>query len=141
MADYAEWNKRLIAYFTGSLQRGSSVFLSVDDDVLNQIGRDLPLTTADGSTDFCQAVSQYIIEGQRVNVSKVRTNTSTEMPAGIAFLAAMVLAATRMAEGEEISQLNYFGRLREVLGLRILFLVPDTSNLHFCETDFFPFGV
>ena len=41
MASYIEWNQALVEYFTKSVSQGARVYLSVDDDVLERIGRQL----------------------------------------------------------------------------------------------------
>ena len=38
MAIYDDWNNALLAYFVGGVPRGTQIFLSVDDDLLRQIG-------------------------------------------------------------------------------------------------------
>lgn len=120
--DYQQWNNAIIQYFTVGLPAGVSVYLSIDEDVLEDIGQRSGETPSRGSwtDDFLEAVrSACLWEGQ---VSLNDCHGSTDgLPQCVAFLAAMVLAASHMAE-EDSSQLvtaehNYFTRLREVLGL------------------------
>lgn len=117
MASYDEWNQALLSYFTKGIQRGSSVFLSVDDDVLDQIGRAFQVSGEEAIRDFCQAAQMRVVVGERLHLGEIRGRYANGDPKGLAFLAAMVLAASRMADSEEASQLNYFRRLREVLNL------------------------
>ena len=50
--------------------------------------------------------------------SRLPTSRNEEAPPRcIAFLGAMVLAAHRMAPDDDIAEINYFTRLREILGL------------------------
>ena len=100
MGSYDDWNKALISDFTGGLPRGSAVFLSVDDDALRAAGKGL-LTVqlgADAVVDFCVAVRRRVVRGKHhVNVAALRGDQTVGPPEGLAFLCAMVLAATRMA--------------------------------------------
>jgi hypothetical protein len=131
MASYDEWNQALLSYFVEGIPRSAAIYLSVDDDVLAQVGRDflgldvravgrskragMALVAVD---DFCSAVRyQTVRPGDRLELSSIRGRNDRDEPAGLAFLCAMVLAASRMAEEDVISELNYFLRLREVLGL------------------------
>jgi len=114
---YDAWNHALIAYFTGSVQRGTTVFLSVDDEIIAQIGRHLRATNTSDLEDFYQAVRNRVIHAARVNLNTIYERNEAGEPQGVAFLAAMVLAASRMADEEAISHLDYFNRLREVLDL------------------------
>lgn len=119
MASYDEWNHALLSYFTEGIQRGTSVFLSVDEDVLYQIGHNLQLRAEDITKDFCQAIRRKIVLEDRINLNEVEGRNTDDKPQGLAFLAAMVLAASWMADSEAISNANYFKRLREVLSLPI----------------------
>ncbi|MDP9368660.1 MAG: hypothetical protein M3Q03_10365 [Chloroflexota bacterium] len=95
------------------------MFLSVDDDVLATVGRGLGNDChPDATRDFIHAVQRKMVRGgYRVNLAAVHGRTDRGLPAGLGFLCAMVLAASRMAEQGEVSQINYFRRLREVLDL------------------------
>jgi len=129
VATYAEWNRALFSYIVTGLQRGSSVFLHVDDDVLQQVaqmnvasdpafGESCIVERDDAVKDFCQSVRDQALDATgSVNLRRLRGLTGEEVPGMLAFLAALVLAATHMADEEEISQNNYFKRLREILGL------------------------
>lgn len=119
MASYDEWNHALHSYFTEGIQRGTSVFLSVDEDVLYQIGHNLQLKAEEITNDFSQAIRRKIVLEDRINLSEVEGRNTDDEPQGLAFLAAMVLAASRMADSGDISGINYFKRLREVLSLPI----------------------
>lgn len=132
MATYDEWNFALLSYFTEGVPSGSGVFLSVDDDVIadvfgeiqpsgagSQVGNNSSSSTSrDPLSDFCQAVAARVVDDNyHVHLSSVRGRDSRGYPRGIAFLGCMVVAASRMSDDEEMSGNNYFGRLREVLGI------------------------
>jgi hypothetical protein len=129
VATYDEWNQALLSYIVTGLPRGASVFLHVDDDVLQQVaqanvvpdaasGEPAVIERDDAVNDFCWAVRDRVLDGAgSISLASVQGIGAHDTPHMLAFLAAMVLAATRMADEEEISQNNYFKRLREVLRL------------------------
>ncbi|GAA6621965.1 hypothetical protein [Scytonema sp. NUACC26] len=119
MASYKDWNQALVTYFTSGISRGTKVYLSVDDELLERLGSKLNQKFTDGSwsNDFRIAVKQKVIVEGYVNLSKLRPVGADGLPQGVAFLGAMVLAANEMADEEEISEENYLKRLRAVLGL------------------------
>jgi hypothetical protein len=41
MPNYREWNRALVSYFTSGVPRGTKVYLSIDDDLLERIGQGL----------------------------------------------------------------------------------------------------
>jgi hypothetical protein len=127
MASYIEWNQALIYYFTEGEVRGARIYLSVDDDVLERIGRRFRSSPNGGSwrDDFCQAVRQRIginssSGGNTVNLDEMRNSFSTP-PICIAFLGLMVLAAYEMASDTNakvtVNEKNYYRRFRETLNL------------------------
>ncbi len=120
MANYTEWNQALISYFLKGVPRGSKIYLSVDDDVLDRIGQGFFLTLSGSdnwSDDFQEAIRKAVIVDKQVNLNRIHGRDANDNPNCVAFLGACVLAAYRMANEETISQLNYFKRLREILHL------------------------
>ncbi|MEQ9552354.1 MAG: hypothetical protein RIM23_22415 [Coleofasciculus sp. G3-WIS-01] len=120
MANYTEWNQALISYFLKGVPRGSKIYLSVDDDVLDRIGQGFFLTLSGSdnwSDDFQEAIRKAVIVDKQVNLNPIQGRDENDSPNCVAFLGACVLTAYRMANEEEISQLNYFKRLREILPL------------------------
>lgn len=115
MATYSRWNEAVHAYFLGANARGASAFLGVDDDALALMARSLSPAPSDAVEDFCRAVREQCVTGGRVWLYKVPWCGSQWM-AGGAFLALLVLAATRMTEDESASATAYFARLRQLLG-------------------------
>lgn len=122
MANYGEWNKAIIEYFVGGLPAGATVYLSVDDDALRDIGhryfgREIGSRSVE---DFEAAVRSKCVIGGQINLDDISGVGPDELPCGVAFLAAMVLAGYRMAEDddeeERVRDTNYFMRLREVFG-------------------------
>jgi hypothetical protein len=120
VGSYHDWNQALLTYFTEGLPRGTAVFLSVDDDALRVAGKGI-LTVqlgTDATADFVDAVRRRVVRGgYRIDVASLLCPGTEGAPEGLGFLCAMVLAAARMADHGEISQLNYFRRLRDVLGI------------------------
>ncbi|HEX2094452.1 MAG TPA: hypothetical protein VHG28_18755 [Longimicrobiaceae bacterium] len=120
MNGYQAWNLALRNYLTAGVARGRPVFLHVDASVLSEIARTLPepLTPAEAEDAFCAAVRGFVTVRGVVDTELIRRiDVEHDVPLCLAFLAATVLAATRMREGEDVSESNYFVRLREVLGM------------------------
>lgn len=122
MASYEEWNKEIVKYFVSGLPEGASVYLSVDEQSICDIGKRFENIT-DPFQDFLDAVRLKCIFNSRVSIIEIRSVDSDLLPQSVAFLGAMVLAAHLMAEeeteGDNISEINYFSRLRQVLGLDV----------------------
>ena len=120
MANYSEWNTQIANYFINNAQEGSGVYLSVNEDVLADIGIRMtePIQKIDAVRDFESAVRSKVIGNNgHVNLSKLLLD-SNGVPQGVAFLAAQVLAAYRMAEDISIDANNYFERLNALLGIQ-----------------------
>jgi hypothetical protein len=125
MARYTEWNQALIGYFTKGMAKGARVYLSVDDDVLERIGRKFRSSPNGGSwrSDFCRAVRRELgvnstTGGNSINLSSIQ-NSSGKTPHCVAFLGLTVLTAYEMVSdaNSEINATNYYIRFRETLGL------------------------
>ena len=124
MANYDEWNEAIVKYFVNGMSSGATIYLSVDEETLMHIGSRFEQSEAnhvDWVEDFIEAVRSECVIGNRVYLGRIANYQSDQIPRCVAFLAAMVLAAHRMVaeETEEITiaQINYFTRLRQVLGL------------------------
>jgi hypothetical protein len=116
---YDLWNDALIRHFTSDVPRGTRIFLSIDDDGIAELKEQLDAEHEEPVPDFYQAVREHVLihEHEEVSIRLIEGRNSDGKPKGVAFLAAMVVAASRMAIEEEYDQSNYFIRLREVLGL------------------------
>lgn len=120
MANYYDWNQAIYQYITAGLPSGSRVFLSIDDEALVNAGRLLNPAPprSERVNDFLEAVRARYVSRKRIrNITPLGDETN-KVPSYLSFLAATVLAAYRMAEGEDISQTNYFSRLNEVFGFQ-----------------------
>lgn len=122
MATYDDWNSAIADAFTKGVPLGAPVYLAVDDEELATIGAaafGADASGQDGWTEnFCIALRTKVTGAGAVQLSRVRTQRSSGgRPDCVAFLAAMVLAASRMAEGADFSELNYFTHLRDILGV------------------------
>lgn len=82
MANYSEWNKALVSYFTSGVPYGIKIYLSVDDDVLERIGEefDLTLTTGSWGEDFYVAVRKQVINDGQVNLADLQMMFSVCFP-------------------------------------------------------------
>ena len=119
MGSYLEWNNAIAEFFADGLTRGDTFYLSVDEDALMEIAnsnfhQDNP---PDPVRDFEMAVRKECVSGGRVRLPATTPQHAGETPPCLAFLGAMVLAAHRMAPEDDIAEINYFTRLREILGL------------------------
>lgn len=120
VAGYELWNAAIAEYFVSGLPTGATVYLSVDDDALVDIGRRFLRAgpaNQDWVEDYLSAVRAKCIVGGEVRLGRVRGTGADEVPECVAFLGAMVLAASRMADEEAITESNYFTPLRRVLDL------------------------
>lgn len=123
MATYAEWNYAFVTYFTIGVPRSRKIYLSVDDERLECIGRDFSIVPRSGnlSKDFCLAVRQEVTVEEQVDLSRLQGRTLDGLPQCLAFLVSTVLAAAQMANDvdgqDQISEANYFRRFRDILGL------------------------
>ncbi len=142
VATYQQWNRALIEYFTETSRPGDSLFLSVDEEVLSDVyrrvcspvGQDAPPIPHTGDSAhpahlpaelghdalpaFRSALQRVAVASSaRVSLLSLRGLDDNGQPRAAAFLCAMVLAASMMADEEQRSQMDYFGRLRQVLGL------------------------
>ncbi len=125
MANYSEWNNALAEYFVSGVPKGTEVFLSVDSAALADVGNrftDEWLSDDKCVDDFLIAVRKQCVGVGKVYIDSISDFESDTVPPCVGFLGAMVLAAHRMAtEGDEIeiiSDINYFTRLRQVLGFQ-----------------------
>lgn len=119
MAHYRAWNSAITQYFTAGAPKGSHIFLSLDDEAVEEISMRFLDEEIRNDTlqDFISAVREICVTANRsLNLKPFRTNIDG-IPNGIGFLGAMVLAAYRMQGEEEVDQTNYFIRFREVMQL------------------------
>ncbi len=124
MANYDEWNKAIAEYFVSGVPSGATIYLSVGEDTLVDIGTRFEQSEAkpvDWVEDFTEAVRSECVIGNQVYLKSISNYQSEGQPRCVAFLSAMVLAAHYMVAedtaDETIASINYFKRLRQVLGL------------------------
>lgn len=127
MASYGDWNQALVSSFLKGVPRGSKIYLSIDEDLINEVGHNfsLPLVKENWTQDFQFAIRQRVVRGDRINLDGLEEQTAEGIPNCVAFLGATVLAAYRMGE-REVSDKNYFTQLRQILGLPTT--VPGRPN-------------
>lgn len=126
MASYETWNRAIIDHFTVGISLGSMVYLSIDEEIIAQIGQRIGLRDegrADPLADFRRAVRERVVlESRRVRVRSLTGYTDAGFPQGVAFLATLVLSASKMANEDladdaRIDELDFFQRLRGLLDL------------------------
>jgi hypothetical protein len=121
MPNYISWNTAVARFFTANVPRGASVFLTLNDDALQEIAAtflDSVIAPQDVADDFANAVRERVVTRHLVTTASIAGSTVNGVPKGVAFLGLMVLAAHRMVGDDEISPINYFSRLTEQLGVR-----------------------
>ena len=120
MASYLQWNDAIAEFFSRGLGPNDAFYLSLDEDSLAEISEDNfeDSALADPVRDFEQALrTDCVVTGRRISLPRPRMAWEDGVPPSIAFLAAMVLAAHRMAPEDDIADINYFTRLREIFGI------------------------
>jgi hypothetical protein len=82
MANYIYWNQLLIFYFTSAASHGKRVYLSVDDEVLEQIGHNFSQKIEDGNwaDDFRKAVRAEVVAAGRINLGKLQGCNADHLP-------------------------------------------------------------
>jgi len=116
---YDHWNHAIAIDTILGLPLGSIVFMSVDDESLGRIAALASVDVTEPLDDFLTSLRKRVTDNSRVTLTKIQGRNSHGEPNCIAFLAASVLAASRMAVSEdgEITATAYFARLAEVLNL------------------------
>jgi hypothetical protein len=119
--NYLSWNENLISYFLSGIPQGSKIYLTIDEDLIDFIGKNfLHLDHDINALDhFRCSVIDTIIEDEKVNLKNIQGLNPQGKPKCFAFLSLSVLAAFQMSEDdqEEISEKDYFTRLKSLLGL------------------------
>jgi hypothetical protein len=126
MASYEAWNLAISAYFTAGSAQGSPIFLSLDEDALDDLANNfLNEKVDDPQKDYILSVKDYCFlkTESKIDIATLQKNING-IPNCVAFLGAMVLAAYRMQDEEGVDESNYFRRLREVLGLPLVYGRP-----------------
>jgi len=129
LANYSEWNTQIAQYFISTAQEGTGIYLSVSEDVLVDIGIKMvpPVPEMDAVEDFERSVrAEVVTENGSVDLTPL-DSLDPGVPKGVAFIAAQVLAAYRMAEDIEINANNYFERLNSLLGIQAAGRPPGMS--------------
>ena len=120
MACYESWNSAIASYFVAGARKGSHIFLSLDDEAIEDIAVEFINEPVDTEPvgDFIAAVRSMCLPGSGGELTlRPFDKHLGRFPGGVAFLGSMVLAAYRMQEEAGIDESNYFLRFREVLEL------------------------
>ncbi|MYC30856.1 MAG: hypothetical protein F4X65_12315 [Chloroflexi bacterium] len=119
MASYSEWNEAISRFLIDGAPEGEAIYLSLDEDALIEIAAEWLSEDqlSNPVLDFEAAVREACVSRGRVILPGTRPTSPEGPPPCLAFLGAMVLAAHRMSPEGGISEINYFTRLREILGL------------------------
>ncbi len=116
--NYHEWNARVADCFSRHAAQGSQVYLTVDNQVLADIGEAAGLDPVVSVRAFCDAVRSQVWVGghDEIRLGGLYGHGGDGRPRGVAFLAIMVLAASNMGD-HELSEINYFTQMRKLLRL------------------------
>lgn len=120
-ARYDRWNSALLQRFFSPRQTGDPVYLAVDEDELNQIGRDLPEVAGSAAHDLQLAVRDLLRRNGslgKVATLAQRWRSEREAPPYVALLALCVLAASRMAAdpSNDVHANDYYSRVNPLFG-------------------------
>lgn len=119
LAQDAAWNEALAGWFFGERFAGRPVFLCVDEETLEVLGRESGIVASGAVESLSRAVRSRVRSGSPLD-SWVRDATAWRQsgfagpPPFVAILAVTVLAATMLGNPDDHS---YYGRLNELLGL------------------------
>jgi hypothetical protein len=122
VASYEEWNSAIIEHFTRESPKSTGIFMTANDESIEYVGtRYLQLEGEHVLNDFVTAVQHRCTETvggtRQLCLDMVKGTNKLDSPKGVAFLAAMVLAAHRMSGRDDVDPSNYFARLAELLGV------------------------
>ena len=119
---YEEWNQEIIRHILAGCPRGATIFLMVDEPLLQRIGERHGLDAQDAAQSFCAAVRSRTVKpnGQEITLASCRDEDTEGLPLGVAFLALMVLSATKMGE-EEKDEKDFFSHFRNLLRIQANF--------------------
>ena len=119
---YRSWNDALAEHFFGDTSSGRPVYLDVEDEVIESIGRRTGAGT--GTPEFCAAVSATLNwDSGRLFAPHRAAYVDWEEagrqgpPPTIALLCFFTVAAERMHADGQLASHNYYGRLSELAGL------------------------
>lgn len=120
---YMQWNRRTARHFLYGRQAGSPIFLSFDAEAAELIAAELNAATVEGDEQLSKDPTEQFLEVVRgvcvfnghVPLNQLPQDEETDIPGGVAFLAAMVLAAHRMRDDDQGAEAAYFLRLAELL--------------------------
>jgi hypothetical protein len=117
---YDAWNAGLIEQATYGIRRGSPIYLSIDERALLVLWRQFLGQPAKEAQAVRKAFTECVRERCTVtflsglHLDSLFGKDSNGRPRGVAFLAAMILAAHDMEDEDAASELNYYYRLRRV---------------------------
>jgi hypothetical protein len=119
---YTDWNAAIVDYVTDGVAPGGAVYLGIDDRALAVIADRLlglgPISSGSARDCFLGAVRSWC-GASAGTVVLPAVEDIADVPNGVAFLAAQVLAAHDMDDDVKGSSWMYFGRLGDVLGVEL----------------------
>jgi len=124
-AEYDRWNEAVLDVVFPELEVPEPVYLDLEEDVLADLGRRLGVEPGEVEDRLSAAVAatlltdegpSHIFAGHVRRLRSWQRSNREGAPPFLALLATFCMAAEQMAAGDGMSQANYFGRLRAVLG-------------------------
>ena len=123
--DYGVWNDAIAEVVFPDLPRPLPAYLDLEDEQLAALGNLFGIAPAAVEAELCRTVTRTV-DGTlgrglfRPHLRRLqawRRDSLDTPPPTLALLAVFSLAAEHMAHGEGLRENNFYGRLREVLGL------------------------
>lgn len=122
---YAQWNDAIAEVVFPRLSSPAPAYLDLEDEQLRRIGESLSIAPESVEDRLCAAVraTLNITAGRgafRPHLTRLqgwRRAGTSDPPPVLALLAVFSLAAEHMARSEGLRETNFYGRLREALGV------------------------
>ncbi len=121
---YQRWNEALVEYFYSRAVAAQPAYLDAEDEAIALAGRVAGIEGDDLSASFRRAVRDTLIwEHEQLFAHHTRALRAWVnggrggVPPFVGLLAAFAMAAEQMHTDESLAEHNYYGRLREVLGV------------------------
>ena len=117
--DYTRWNEAIVAYVTATARPGDPVYLSIDQELADELREQLEQRSGRPVADLVRAVRQRMLIGGEFLLERVVGTDRAGAPLGVAFLATMVMAAAQMGgdDARNIASNDYFTKFNTLFAL------------------------
>ena len=116
---YLDWNNKIAQYFFKPEKIGHRIWFSVERDIIEKIATENNVSFDNFIEMVKKGPSECIHQGQQKICAKAynifkKWDRKSEYPPYIAYLALFVLAVNH-GDSDDFSEINYYGRLRDIL--------------------------